>query len=570
MNNELTEDKRVAFVSSQVLGAEQGRWKRELTVDMPHVRSTVETCFKQLLLDVTSSWIHAYQRKHRLWQLFYATRDKKFGNPALRSPNAHQIKLIAGYPQKLRFLTPRGQESLGEIERDVDEQLKTIHAASANIAAILFLCGDRHLDPNSFPFKANSSFLGLSGTNLFTRLTVVPPVADGNWGMPLESLANEGMCIISLANRSEIPVLQILSRISLGISYVREQIEGVYRQAAAKNRRNAGQVVILLVEETLHGKSKTINRLVGRDLLAVSTTAHGSITKVIERVTVCNPGCESAASITVAFDDTPRFRSTTQGDRGVNDELMRRYKRRYFDHTYPNVILLVASWDSIIPYAEHPTPQETNVVGRSMQSLRNSGLVDEDRVNVVVVVTKSLSCMAEFSDHPRSKDKEHAWMARAKLCSDMISKLQAQIIPGSPSWETVFIENGGGKDMTAEFLQLPDGRLSHQNLYNAIQTLVQAPGAHGIRDLAGIQALQILAGAGPLGPNVEINKQLLVTPSPQRSIEIPSSCLERPSTERTQIVDSQFTLIRQSNFTGAVKMLLDSVAQAVMGLFRSD
>ncbi|KAK7065103.1 hypothetical protein R3P38DRAFT_3166119 [Favolaschia claudopus] len=499
-----------------------------------------------------------------------APKNNKSGTSALQSPTSHQIKLIAGYPHKLRFLTPRGQESLAEIERDVDEQLKNIHAASVNLAAILFLCSDRHLDPHSFPFKPNSSFLGLSGANLFTRLTVVPPVPGSLWGKPLESLVIEGMCIISLANRSEVFLPQVRSRISLGITVVREQIDAIYRQAAAANRRNAGQAVILLVGETLHGKSKTINRLVGRDLLMVSTTVHGSTTKVIERVTVHNPGCGTAASVIVAFDDTPGFRSTTQKDIELNDGLMRTYKQRYFDRTYPNVILLVANWDAITHYAEHRTAQETNVVGRSMQSLRESGLVDNDRVNVVVVVTKSLSCMDEFSDLPRSKDRERAWVAEAKRRREVITKLQAQIVPGSPSWETVFIENGGGKNMKAEFPELPDGSLSHQNLYNAIQKLVEAPGAHGVRDLAGIQALQLLAGAGPLGPNVRIGKQSLVPLSPQDIEETSSSDLNRRLPEATQVVDGQFTLLRQSNLTDAVKMLLDSVTQAVMRLFKSE
>jgi hypothetical protein len=204
----------------------------------------------------------------------------------------------------------------------------------------------------------------------------------------------------------------------------------------------------------------------------------------------------------VAFDDTPGFQSKTQEDRSLNETLMQRYKAEYFDGTFPNVILLLATWESVLSNAENESPHTMSTVGRSMHSLRSSGLVDNERSNVVVVITKSLTSdeSVGLRDWPREADR------RRKIIAD----LQHKILPASPTWKTVFIENGGGKDAGGKFPKLPDGELSHENLYDAIRTIVEHHGPHGIGDLAGIQALQVLTGAQPLGQNVRTDTQVLV------------------------------------------------------------
>ncbi|KAJ7700606.1 hypothetical protein B0H16DRAFT_1902929 [Mycena metata] len=445
----------------------------------------------------------------------------KFAHPTPQTPSIQrQIKLIAGYGHRLRFLSPHGQDSLVEIERDVNEQIKNLHGTSSNVAAILFLCNDRYADSTAYPFKLDTSFLGFSGPTLFKKLTVVPPVPGDNWGKALQDLVNEGMRILSFENRSDVLLPRILARISQGMDVVRGEIDEVYRAAAVKNKRNEGQAVILLVGETLHGKSKTINRLLGRELLPVVVgTVDGSTTKDIERVKVHNTSTETATTITVAFDDPPGFESTTRDNRTLNETLMRKYKQEYFEGTYPNVILLLVTWDSILPNADHESPHIRSVVGRSMESLRQSGLVDNTRANVVVVVTKSLSSWHEF-DHLKSpKDKNSAWLDEASARRAITARLQSKILPNSAAWETVFIENGGGKDMTAKFPKLPDGNLSHGNLYHAIRRIVESPEPYGIGDLAGIQALQVLAGAQPLGPSFRTDRQSLLTPSLEGTFE---------------------------------------------------
>ncbi|KAJ6470877.1 hypothetical protein C8R45DRAFT_1218153 [Mycena sanguinolenta] len=469
-------------------------------------------------------------------------RIGKSGNRTHQAPPLHrQMRLIAGYGRKLHFLSPRGQESLLEIEQDVNLQMETLHATSSNIAGILFLCSDRHTDSKAYPFKRDTSFLGFSGPTLFTKLTVVPPLPGDQWEKSLQDLVDQGMCILSFQSRSDVPLPRILARISQGMDVVRGQIDEIYRTAAAKNKRNAGQAVILLVGETLHGKSKTINRLIGKELLSVTGTVHGSTTKAIERVKVYSTSTETATTVMVAFDDTPGFRSTTREDVQSTENLMAKYKREYFAGTYPNVILLVANWESILPNAGHEFPHKACVVGRSMQSLRDSGLVDNDRVNVVVVVTKSLSSWVEFEDLKSQKDKNNAWLTEANKRRKVIADLQRAILPGTAEWETVFIENGGGREMN-KFEILPDGNLSHENLYHAIRKIVESPSPYGIRDLAGIQALQVLAGAQSLDRNFGTSRQFLLSKGVIETT-VPKFQSPSPDDRTGRLIDSYFGVI---------------------------
>jgi hypothetical protein len=203
--------------------------------------------------------------------------------------------------------------------------------------------------------------------------------------------------------------------------------------------------------------------------------------------------------MTVAFDDTPGLEDTTHGDRKANASLMRQYKEHYFPsggvQTYPNIILLVVSWAAITPDVYNEPHHFTSAVGKSMYNLCFSGLINRDRANVVVIVTKSLSSWDQFDDFESIKEKNTQWNIEAGRRRGIITDIQRKVFPDLAPWHTVFIENGGGRDMRAEYPILPDGELSHQNLFEAIRTVVQAPGRDGARDLAGSQALDLLAGA---------------------------------------------------------------------------
>jgi len=53
----------------------------------------------------------------------------------------------------------------------------------------------------------------------------------------------------------------------------------------------------------------------------------------------------------------------------------------------------------------------------------------------------------------------------------IINDLRLEVFPSSASWQVVFIENGGGQSILQDFKRLPNGELSHQNLFEAIYKL---------------------------------------------------------------------------------------------------
>ncbi|KAJ7871645.1 hypothetical protein B0H14DRAFT_2723450, partial [Mycena olivaceomarginata] len=276
-----------------------------------------------------------------------------------------------------------------------------------------------------------TTFLGLSGKGLFEKLTVVP-----------------------LTPRPPSVVLpKALFSFAKGEDAGRIQLRDIYSKAAES--------------------SKTINRLIGKELLDVGRGTLGSTTKVIERVQVRNTSKDLSSDITVALDDTPGLEDNTFEDRELNASLLLRYKADHFTNIYPNVIAL--------------------------------------RANIVVVVTKSLSSFHQFDDYKTMKEKHAQWRIEEGRRRGIITDLQRKMFARSSAWEIVFVENGGGKDMTAKLPVLPDGLLSHQNLYDAICNIIKRPSSDGSLDLVGIQALQVLTGAGPLSSLAEARTEVLVT-----------------------------------------------------------
>ncbi|KAJ7440314.1 hypothetical protein B0H11DRAFT_546372 [Mycena galericulata] len=366
----------------------------------------------------------------------------------------------------------------------------------------MFMYSSQLGDYAHFPFTSTSSLLGFSGPNLFDKLfVVISPSPSQNLEGRWSNLVKEGMRILRVESQPEDLLRQVLDgahNSSTDMLPVNVNVHEVYTQAAAVIKRDRSQAVILLVGQSGHGKSKTINRLIGQDLLRIGQSTLGSTTKAIQRVKVVSTSKTTSTTVTVAFDDTPGLEDTTYLDRKTNAALMHRYKEKYFRDIFPNVILLVASWDSIIPDAHNKVSHFTSAIGRSMYNLFLSGLVDGDRTNVLVVITKSLSSWDQFDDFETKKEKDTQWRLEAGRRKGIITDLQRKIFPNSSPWEIVFIENGGGRDMSAKYPSLPDGKLSHQNLFDAISDMMEykGPGSDGCRDLVGIQALQVLTVTG--------------------------------------------------------------------------
>ncbi|KAJ7890841.1 hypothetical protein B0H14DRAFT_3126470 [Mycena olivaceomarginata] len=330
----------------------------------------------------------------------------------------------------------------------------------------------------------------ISGPTLFEKLFVVTssPSQDveGRWS----DLVNQGMRVLPLESQPELLLREILGDSSpLSTSFAPDtlptNVHGVYTQAAVWPR-----------------EIKTINRLIGQGLLRMGQSNLGSTTKIIQRAKVVSTNKATSTTVTVAFDDTPGLDDTTYLDRRTNAVLMHRYKEKYFQKIFPNIILLVASLSHF-----------TFVIGRSIFTLFLSGLVDRDRTNVLVVITKSLSSWDQFDDFETRKEKDAQWRLEAGRRKGIIIDLQRKIFPPIIAMGN-FIENGGGRDMSAPFPTLPDGKLSHQNLFQAISDIMERS-TDRCRDLVGIQALEVLTGKEPLRLSSTPEVENLVEQSPE-------------------------------------------------------
>ncbi|KAJ7040039.1 hypothetical protein C8F04DRAFT_1254495 [Mycena alexandri] len=436
-----------------------------------------------------------------------------------------RLELVEGYTSSLLPASFLGPTKLLGIEGQVKYQIDQLGGTTNDVAGIVFMYSSQLGNCAHFPFNSTTSFLGFSASNLFAKLFVVSPsptqAPEGRWS----ELVNEGLHIRQLESQPEVLLRQILDDSSSLSSkspahstvMLPVNVDEIYTRAAAAIKRDPRQAVILLVGQSGHGKSKTINRLIGQDLLRIGQSTLGSTTKAIQRVKVVSTSKTTSTTVTVAFDDTPGLEDTTYLDRKTNAALMHRYKEKYFRNIFPNVVLLIASWDSIMPDAHNKVSHFTSAIGRSMYNLFLSGLVDADRTNVLVAITKSLSSWDQFDDFETQKEKDAQWRLEAGRRKGIITDLQRKIFPKVSPWGIVFIENGGGRDMGAKYPTLPDGKLSHQNLFEAISVIMQhnGPGWDGCRDLVGIHALEVLTGAEPLGPSSKAEVENLVEQSPE-------------------------------------------------------
>ncbi|KAF8145221.1 hypothetical protein K438DRAFT_1782159 [Mycena galopus ATCC 62051] len=436
-------------------------------------------------------------------------------------PAQGNVQLMSGSSLKRRFLlhTFSTRTKLVDIERKVQDDLKRNGATSANVGGIVFLCKKKHLDSGTFLFQDSTTFLDLSGASLFEKLTVVPLTPNLSATAPLKALSDKGVRFLDV-NKPSVVLPNALSRVAKAENGGRNQLQDIYRKAAQRVRRNGEQAVILLAGQTGHGKSKTVNRLIGKEILMVGRGTLGSTTKDIERVQFHHTSKELSSDIEVVFDDTPGVEQTTSKDTESTASLLQRYKDDHFTDIYPNVILLVAEWGSIKPDAHNEPAASTSALGKTIYALHLSNLVDEQRSNIVVVVTKSRSSLHEFDDYTTPNEKDAQWRVEEGRRRGIITDLQRKRFPRSSPWEIAFIDNGGGSDMSAKLPVLPDGLLSHQNLYDAICNIVKRPSSDGSLDLVGIQSVQVLAGAERPGSLAEPQKKVLVGASKQKQVQL--------------------------------------------------
>ncbi|KAJ7348406.1 hypothetical protein DFH08DRAFT_1079885 [Mycena albidolilacea] len=337
----------------------------------------------------------------------------------------------------------------------------------------------------------------------------------------------------------------------------------LYQNWARETGRHYDQAIILLVGHSGHGKSKTINRLIGHNLLQVGRIDKlGSTTKAVQRVKMPVPASNIEPAVTLALDDTPGYADNTYDDRGANLTLIKIYQERYFSESaglqwrrYPNIILLVTSWNTITVDAYNAPEYFTSPVGQSMFKLSHAGLVDLRRTNVIVVVTKSLSFMSEFDDYKTQQEKHEQWNIEAGRRRGIITDLQRKVFPKSIPWPIIFIENGGGQQVHHRYPTLPNGELSHQNLFDAIRGVIEQKGPKGASDLAGVQALRLITGAEPFGASCQPQKEILidntVTNIPSVTEDSDISWTKPPRSGRSSELADQFLGVTYDPISGS-------------------
>jgi ribosome biogenesis GTPase A len=130
---------------------------------------------------------------------------------------------------------------------------------------------------------------------LFKKLVVIGSPLDKNWKRRRGDLVNAGMRVINFDGKPD-SVRSIIRQLldppaALSVSE-RQHVQAdrgigssqahktVKKEATQEMGRHPDQVVVLLVGHSGHGKSKTINRLIGQNLLEVGRVNSGSMTKV--------------------------------------------------------------------------------------------------------------------------------------------------------------------------------------------------------------------------------------------------------------------------------------------------
>ncbi|KAJ7235792.1 hypothetical protein C8J57DRAFT_1248171 [Mycena rebaudengoi] len=306
-------------------------------------------------------------------------------------------------------------------------------------------------------------FLGLGGDALFRKLVVVQrSPKDHSMGGWEESIRVESFDGTPLG--AQVLVQTIVHALETP-SELQMNRNGPHTATVTTGRYADEEAVVLLVGHTGHGKSKTIDRLVRETLLQVGESTLGSTTKVIQRVKVPMHIGDTAFASTVVFDDTPGLEDSTHTIQGT-------IFPNTIPQTYPDVILLVASWESITPDANNDPVDFTSAVGNSMYNLFSSGLVDHTRANVVIVVTKSMSFRDQFDDFESDEEKNAQWNLEAEKTQDNHSSPSDESLP-----------------------ELGPMAVSHENLLKAIGSVIQHHRGQGPQDPAGMQ--NALSGTAP-------------------------------------------------------------------------
>ena len=233
-------------------------------------------------------------------------------------------------------------------------------------------------------------------------------------------------------------------------------------------------VMIVMAGGTGMGKSTTVNRLFDDDDLChtdpgMSRTQH--VTECTKYLNIVNETFPLKAHLSLfdvpgipddARSEDPKKLKTIQEFRNKYGKLMERrgclpsFVRR---EVFPNLVLLTFQAD------DPRILGETSKFKESLKALRDTKLVDLRYVNLIVVGTHA---MALGSRKEYYEKKANAVRQRVTLVVQEVLRIERVKI--------VFIENDLGcfpndKEEGCDFYSLPNGELSHYNLFEAMKDL---------------------------------------------------------------------------------------------------
>ena len=188
------------------------------------------------------------------------------------------------------------------------------------------------------------------------------------------------------------------------------------------------------------------------------------------------PALRNSVELELAFDDTPGSEDSTFADREQNAVLFNRYCQTYTSddrkeeadqfmtlvgerkrdvagllsnitpsfrpRSYPNAILVVATWNSVRQDAQNDVNEFTSQVGRSLCTLFSSGLYDKERPNVIVVITHALlGYDTDCHDMPK-EEADLQWREDALAKTSIIQDIAVKIFGPGNTVPVTFVENG--------------------------------------------------------------------------------------------------------------------------------
>ena len=251
-----------------------------------------------------------------------------------------------------------------------------------------------------------------------------------------------------------------------------------YPLNSLKIGRPLNTVMIFMAGQSGSGKSTTINKLFEDDLCKTSSSTSGTheVTEYRKLLDVKNeqfplqgylsfvdaPGTHDVYAVkdTENIKTIKRFRKENYAlkkiPRAKSNDLFKSMALNIRKHVYPNLILL--TFNATDNRIEGPDSK----FAQTLKVIKETGLFDKKRNNLIVVVTHSMSLGIMTEEYIAETTKLKKLLKR--IVCNLLNLTDVRI---------VFIENKpekykSKKEAGNDFHRLPDGDLSHWNLFQAI------------------------------------------------------------------------------------------------------